>query len=161
MIVGFDFDRVLFMTEEFKKLLDEEVPGFLEHYPDEGHYDPKKHAKNIGVDVDEIFEVIEKSSDFVYEDVEKLERLREEHRLIIVTRGDPYFQERKIVDSGILEHVDGYFIVQEEDKDEIDIDFLVDDREKELEDVSAPGFLMDRDEDDLSDVITAIKDISD
>lgn len=160
MIVGFDFDRVLFKTNEFKDLLDEEVPGFLENYPDEGNYDPKVHAENIGVDVEEIFEVLKRSSDFLYRDIDRLEDLRENHRLIIVTRGDPYFQERKIVDSGILEHVDGYFIVQDEDKDEINIDFLVDDREKELEDVNVPGFLMNRGEDDLSDVIEAVREAS-
>lgn len=160
MIVGFDFDRVLFKTSKFKELLDEEVPGFLEHYPDEGNYDPKVHAENIGVDVEEIFEVLKNSSDFLYGDINRLEDLRENHRLIIVTRGDPYFQERKIVDSGILEHVDGYFIVQDEDKDEINIDFLVDDREKELEDVNIPGFLMNRGEDDLSDVIEAVREAS-
>jgi len=157
MIIGLDFDRVLFRTDEFKEFLDEEVPGFLEHYPSEGNYDPEKHAESMGIDVQRIFDVLEHAEDYLYEDVSELEKLREEHKLIVVSRGDPYFQERKIVDSGVVEHVDGYFIVEEEPKDDINIDFLVDDREKELEDVSVPGFLMKRNEHDISDIVRAVE----
>lgn len=157
MIVGLDFDRVLFKTDEFKAFLDKKIPGFLENYPDEGNYDPETHAEKIGLDVQKIFDVLEYASDFVYEDVPKLEELRNSHKLIVISRGDPYFQERKIVDSAIAEHVDGYFIVEKEPKDDIDIDFLVDDREEELDDVSVPGFLMKRDEHDITDVIEAVQ----
>ena len=158
MIIGLDFDRVLFRTNEFKEFLDEKVPGFLEHYPREGNYDPGKHAEKIGVEVQRIFDVLEHSEDYLYDDVSGLEELRDKHKLIVVTRGDPYFQERKIVESGVGEHVDGYFIVEEEPKDEINIDFLVDDREKELEDVSVPGFLMKRNEHDISNIVNAVRE---
>lgn len=158
MIVGLDFDRVLFRTNKFKEFLDEKVPGFLESYPDEGNYDPEKHAENMSVDVKKIYQALEHCSEFLYEDVDKLEELREDYRVIIVSRGDPYFQETKIEKSGILEHVDGFFIVQDEDKDAINIDFLVDDRQKELEDVSVPGFLMNRDDSGLESVIDAVKE---
>lgn len=157
MIVGLDFDRVLFKTDEFKEFLDRQIPGFLEHYPSEGNYDPEKHAESMGIDVQRIFDVLEHAEDYLYEDVSELEELREEHKLIVVSRGDPYFQERKIVDSGVVEHVDGYFIVEEESKDDINIDFLVDDRGKELEDVSVPGFLMKRNEHDISDIVGAVE----
>ena len=158
MIVGLDFDRVLFRTDEFKEFLDDEIPGFLDEYPQEGNYDPDVHAENLEVDVKKIFQALEHASDFVYEDIEALEELREDFHLMIVSRGDPYFQERKIVESGVLDHVDGYFIVEDEDKDEVDVDFLVDDREKELERVSVPGLVLDRDAESLEDVIEAVRE---
>lgn len=158
MIVGLDFDRVLFRTDEFKEFLDNEIPGFLEKYPEEGNYNPDTHAENLGVDVKKIFKALEHAEDFVYEDVEALEELREDFQLIIVSRGDPCFQEKKIVDSEVLEHVDGYFIVEEEDKDEVDIDFLVDDQEEEVERVSVPGLVLDRDVEGLDAVIEAVRE---
>lgn len=158
MIVGLDFDRVLFKTDEFKEFLDDEVSGFLEHYPDKGHYDPELHAERIGVDAERINETLKHSDDFTYNDVDSLEDLREDFKLVIVSRGDPYFQERKIVNSGVLEHVDGFFIVEDKPKDSIDIDFLVEDREKELEDVSVPGFIVDRDKHDTRDIVEAVQE---
>ena len=149
MIVGLDFDRVLFRTDEFKEFLDNEIPGFLEKYPEEGNYNPDTHAENLGVDVKKIFKALNHSEDFVYEDIEALEELREDFQLIIVSRGDPYFQEKKI---------DGYFIVEEEDKDEVDIDFLVDDQEEEVERVSVPGLVLDRDVEGLDAVIEAVRE---
>ena len=158
MIIGIDFDRVLFRTDEFKEFLDSEIPGFLDEYPQEGNYDPDMHAENLEVDVKKIFKALEHAADFIYDDLEALEELRDDFQLIIVSRGDPYFQEKKIVNSGVLEHVDGYFIVEDEDKDEVDIDFLVDDREAELERVSVPGLVLDRDLKDLEAVIGAVRE---
>lgn len=157
MIIGLDFDRVLFQTDRFKKFLDNEIPGFLDEYPSEGNYDPETHAENLDVDVEKIFQALEHAERFLYDDIEALEGLRDDFQLIVVSRGDPYFQGRKIEDSGVLEHVDGFFIVEDEDKDEIDIDFLVDDREKEIDRVSVPGLVFDRSERALEDVIEAVR----
>lgn len=158
MIIGLDFDRVLFKTDEFKEFLDSEIPGFLDEYPQEGNYDPEMHAENLEVDVKEIFKALEHSEDFLYEDVERLEELRDDFQLMIVSRGDPYFQEKKIVDSGVLEHVDGYFIVRDEDKDEANIDFLIDDREEEIQRVSVPGYVLDRGKNSLEEVIKSVRE---
>ncbi len=149
MILGIDFDRVLFRTDEFKEFLDKEIPSFLETYPQEGNYDPEKHAEKLDVDPEKIFEALNHSDEFVYSDVERLEELRDDFRLVIVSRGDPYFQEKKIVNSGVLEHVDGYFIVEDEDKDVVEIDFLVDDRKEEIERVDVPGLVLDRSKEGL------------
>ncbi|WP_414837797.1 hypothetical protein ACK3SF_00105 [Candidatus Nanosalina sp. VS9-1] len=157
MIIGLDFDRVLFETDRFKDFLDSEIPGFLEEYPKEGNYDPDLHADNLEVGVKKIFQALEHADRFLYDDIEALEELRDDFQLMIVSRGDPYFQERKIAESGALEHVDGYFIVEDEDKDEIDIDFLVDDREEEIERVSVPGIVFDRSERSLDYVVEAVK----
>lgn len=158
MIIGFDFDRVLFKTDEFKEFLDREVEGFLEKYPDNGNYDPDEHAEKLGVDVEKIYEALEKASKFLYSDIEKLEELREDFKIVIVSRGDPYFQERKIEDSGALQHVDGFYIVEDGRKDDVGIDFLVDDWDEEIERIDTPGYVMDRDEEDLASVVKFIKE---
>jgi len=158
MIIGFDFDRVLFKTDKFKKFLDQEIDGFLEKYPEEDNYDPEKHAERLGIEVEEIYTALEKAENFLYSDVGKLEQLREEFKIVIVSRGDPYFQEKKIEDSGALEHVDEFFIVEDGLKDEIDIDFLVDDWDKEVERAEIPGYVMDRSEEDLAEVVSFLRE---
>lgn len=158
MIIGFDFDRVLFKTDEFKDFLDREIEGFLEEYPEEGNYDPEKHAERLGIDVEEIYSALEKAEDFLYPDTGKLEELRDDFKIVVVSRGDPYFQEKKIEYSGVLEHVDGFFIVEDGRKDQINIDFLVDDWEKEVERVDVPGYLMDRSGEDLEKVIDFLRE---
>jgi len=158
MIIGFDFDRVLFKTDEFKEFLDREIEGFLEKYPEEGNYDPEEHAERLGIEVEEIYNALEKAEDFLYNDAESLEELREDFKIVIVSRGDPYFQEKKIENSGVLEHVDGFFIVEEGSKDEINIDFLVDDWDREVERVDVPGYIIDRSEEDLGEVIDFLRE---
>lgn len=158
MMIGFDFDRVLFKTDEFKEFLDREIEGFLDKYPEEGNYDPEKHAERLGIDVEEIYRALEKAEDFLYPDTEELEELRDDFKIVIVSRGDPYFQEKKIEGSGALEHVDGFFIVEESLKDEINIDFLVDDWEKEVERIDVPGYVMDRSKEDLGEVVDFLRE---
>ena len=158
MIIGLDFDRVLFRTDDFKDFLDSEIPGFLGEYPQEGNYDPEAHAENLEAEVKDIFQALEHANKYVYDDIDALEELRNDFQLIIVSRGDPYFQEKKIVDSGVLEHVDGYFIVENEDKDEVNIDFLVDDRQEEVDRVSVPGLVLDRSEEDLQHAVDQIRE---
>jgi FMN phosphatase YigB (HAD superfamily) len=152
MIIGFDFDRVLFKTEEFKEFLDEKIPGFLDEYPVERPYDPSKHAEKLGVEKQRILDELEEADRFVYGDLDILEDFPESFELVIVSRGDPALQERKIQNSGVLDHFDNFFIVEDESKDSVEIDFLVDDREKEVEDVDVPGYVFDRSEESLEDV---------
>jgi FMN phosphatase YigB (HAD superfamily) len=154
-LIGFDFDRVLFQTDRFKEFLDEEIPGFLDSYPD-GTYSPTRHAENLDIDVSRIYEALEEASNFVYSDVDTVENL-EEFEVVIVTRGDPRFQRRKIEHSGVLEHFDGLEIVENGEKESVGIDFLVDDREKEVEDSDIPGMVFDRDRHSLSDAVERIR----
>jgi FMN phosphatase YigB (HAD superfamily) len=152
MIIGFDFDRVLFRTDEFKEFLEEKIPGFLEEYPEERPYDPEMHAEKLGVEKQRILDELGEADRFVYGDLEILEDFPENFELVIVSRGDPALQEKKIQNSGVLDHFDNFFIVEDEKKDSVEIDFLVDDREKEVEDVDVPGYVFDRSEEDLEDV---------
>lgn len=154
-IIGFDFDRVLFRTDEFKEYLESKFPGFLDSYPD-GVYEPEKHAKNMDAEIAEIYQALEKAGDFLYDDVGLLNSI-EGFEIIIVSRGDPKFQRRKIEHSGVLEYIDGAEIVTDEKKDSTGIDFLVDDREKEVEESDIPGMVFDRDEHTMEDAIDAIK----
>jgi len=162
--VGVDFDRVLFNTKEFKKKLFSEIDGFDRTYSraedDHGVYDPKKHAEILGIDVSRIHGVLAQASDFVYSDIDKLEELSSE-TVVIVSRGDPHFQAEKIENSGVLEHVDDYIVVHDGSKDQkVDIDFLVDDTEDEIERVDLPEdntFLFSREKNDLEDVVERVK----
>jgi FMN phosphatase YigB (HAD superfamily) len=152
MIIGFDFDRVLFQTKKFKEFLDDQIPGFLEKYPEEGRYDPEEHAERLGVEKEKIFEALKEAEGFVYGDLEVLEEFPEGFELVIVSRGDPSFQERKIRNSGALEFFDNFFIVEDESKDSVEIDFLVDDWRKEVEEAEVPGYVFDRSKESLEDV---------
>lgn len=161
MKVGIDFDRVLFDTESFKQHLEEQLPGFGETYEDAREnslYNPEKHAEILEVEVERIFEEIENAKNFLYSDVEILEEIQ--HELIIVSRGDREFQGLKIEESGILEYVDGFEVVEEEDKQVREIKALVDDREKEISQIDIPGYLFNRPEDDLRDVKNWIREIA-
>ena len=114
----------------------------------------------MGTSVQEIFEELQNTSKFLYDDVEKLRKLQEDFEVIIVSRGDPVFQRGKIIDSGVQEYVDKYELVQEEPKDSIDIDFLVDDREEEIERVGIPSFLFKRDKHAIEDVIEKVRNLN-
>lgn len=161
MKIGIDFDRVLFDTEKFKQHLEEKIPGFDQSYKDareNGLYNPEKHAEILGVEVEKIFEEIENAKNFLYDDIEELENL--EHELIIVSRGDKEFQGLKIQESGVMEHLDDFKVVEDENKQVRGIEALVDDREDELEKIDVPGYLFDRGEDELDDVKNWINELS-
>ncbi|MFB6144210.1 MAG: hypothetical protein ABEJ98_02765 [Candidatus Nanohaloarchaea archaeon] len=162
MKIGIDFDRVLFNTERFKKHLEEQIPGFSRTYDrarEDGVYNPARHADILGVEVAKIFQEIENAKNFLYPDVEELESVDEE--VIIVSRGDPEFQAMKIEESGVLEHLDGYTVVQEEDKQVEGIQALIDDREVELDRVDVPGYLFSRQRDTLEDARDWIREVRD
>ena len=162
MKIGIDFDRVLFKTDEFKQHLSERFKEFEETYPEakeNGAYYPGKHAEVMDTTISEIFDELEKTSKFLYDDAEKLEELRNKNKVVIVSRGDQKFQEEKIRDSGVLDFVDDFHIVEERPKDTIDIDFLVDDWKKELERVDVPGFLFDRDKHSVDDIIRKVGEL--
>lgn len=160
MKIGIDFDRVLFKTEDFKKHLFNEFEEFESTYEDaeeNGIYSPQKHAELMGTTVEQIFHELQNTSKFLYEDVKKLTEIREEFNVVIVSRGDPVFQRGKIVDSGVTKFVDDFHIVQDKPKDVIDIDFLVDDLEVEIERTKVPGFLFNRKEHSVDDIIDKVR----
>lgn len=139
---------MLFDTDSFKQHLNEKLPGFSETYSDareNGLYNPEKHSQILEVEVEEIFRHIEHARNFLYEDIEELDDI--EHELVIVSRGDQEFQELKIQESGITEYVNDYTVVENDSKQVAGIEALVDDREKELEEVNVPGLHFRRPDD--------------
>jgi len=103
--------------------------------------------------VEEIFDELKNTSEFLYEDVSRLQKLQESFEVVIVSRGDPVFQREKIIDSGVKEYVDDFHIVQDKPKDTIDIDFLVDDLKQEIQRTDIPGFIFDREKHSVDDII--------
>ncbi|PSG99119.1 MAG: hypothetical protein BRC29_03255 [Nanohaloarchaea archaeon SW_7_43_1] len=156
MKIGIDFDRVLFDTDGFKKNLTEKFPEFNETYDQakkDNYYNLEKHAKLLGVEEEKLLAEMRKCEEYLYSDVEKLEKLKDKHELIIVTRGDPVLQKEKLEYSGALEYFDGYEIVTDGSKDVRGIDFLVDDWKEELERIDLPGLLIDRQKEGMEKVI--------
>lgn len=156
MRLGIDFDRVLFRTDEFKQWLDNQIKGFSETYP-EGTYDPEEHADRLGIEVGEIYDALEEASRFLYSDIDLIRDLPGFLTPVIVSRGDPVFQKKKIKNSGVPKLVEDIEIVQDRPKDVADIDFLVDDREKEVREADVPGLVFRRGEEDLKDVIEEVR----
>jgi len=147
MKIGIDFDRVLFKTDRFKDHLFNRFETFEETYENavqNGIYRPQRHAELMDTTVEEIFDELKNTSEFLYEDVSRLQKLQESFEVVIVSRGDPVFQREKIIDSGVKEYVDDFHIVQDKPKDTIDIDFLVDDLKQEIQRTDIPGFIFDR-----------------
>ncbi|QKQ98805.1 hypothetical protein GKQ38_04755 [Candidatus Nanohaloarchaea archaeon] len=158
MRIGIDFDRVLFRTDEFKEeVLFSEIENFQETYSKiDGVYSPEKHAEKLGISVKKIMESLDKASEYLYEDIKLLEE--SEHEFIIVTRGDPVFQEEKVERSGALKFVEDHVVVQEKSKDVKGIEFLVDDLEKEIEDAGVEGFHFQRPDDSVKDLLEFLED---
>lgn len=160
MKIGIDFDHVLFDTEKFKRQLFNRFGKFDNTYSDakdeNGNYQPERHAEILDVSLDEFHKVIrEDAESCVYSDVEKLAEL-ENHEVVIVSRGDTGFQSMKIKESGVNEIVDAVVVVEEKPKDVVDINFLVDDSEEELEQVDIPGFQFDRSKHTMEDIIEKV-----
>lgn len=158
MIIGVDFDRVLFDTDRFNEEM-KEATG-LHHveadvYDENGNYSPEKHAEACDVDVDEVYSFVEENiRKFIYPDVKALEEL--DHEIWIVTRGNESFQRAKIDNSGLEKIAEKVKVVEEGGKD-VGIDFLIDDREKELEMADLPGYVLDRGQETLKDAIEEVK----
>ncbi|MFB6241881.1 MAG: hypothetical protein ABEJ36_03705 [Candidatus Nanosalina sp.] len=162
MRIGVDFDRVLFRTDEFNEYLKEETG--LHHveedvYDEDGCYSPEKHAKACEVDVEDVYKAMKDLNRFLYGDVDKLRELKPEHELVVVTRGEEKFQRTKVRNSGVQRLFDQLLIVQGATKDVADIDFLVDDREKEIKEANVPGMIFDREKHDIDDLIERIRDL--
>jgi hypothetical protein len=160
--IGLDFDRVLFDTDSFNKYLKENVEG-LKHveaspYNENEVYSPEIHAELCGIPVERIYEAISDTSQFLYPDVKVLSDLDDE--VIIVSRGEKEFQKAKIENSGILEYVDEFYVIEKGSKDQVDIDILVDDTLSETERANIPTVLFKREEDDLNDAIDKVKEVA-
>ena len=161
MKIGLDFDRVLFDTDSFDDYYKNHVKG-LHHVENPapveyGVYDPEMHAELCGIPKERIWKVFEQDlSQFLYKDIDLLDKI--DHELIIVTRGHEKFQRSKVKASGITEKVEKIFVVQEESKDSIDIDLLVDDSKEEIERVSIPSVHIQRPEEGLEKVLEKVKD---
>jgi FMN phosphatase YigB (HAD superfamily) len=158
--IGLDFDRVLFKTDEFNEYLKEEAG--LHHvdadvYDSEGCYSPEKHAEACGIDVEEVYDAISGISRFLYPDVDELRKLKPEHEIVIVTRGEERFQKEKVKASGANRLFDQLFIVQNAPKNVDSVEFLVDDREEEVERSGLPGMVFDREKHSMEDVIEEVR----
>lgn len=158
MIVGIDFDRVLFDTDTFNEAM-KEATGLhhvdAEVYDENGNYSPRKHAEAAGVDPEKICSFMENGTGrFLYDDVDRIEEL--DHEVWIVTRGREKFQRAKIRESDVDEMVDRVVIIEDGDKD-AGIDFLIDDRKEELEMADLPGYVLDRSEETLEDAIEKVQ----
>ncbi|MFB6213322.1 MAG: hypothetical protein ABEJ07_02045 [Candidatus Nanohaloarchaea archaeon] len=156
MIVGIDFDRVLFDTDAFDRELKESVEGMHhteeEPYDENGNYSPEIHAEILGIDADSIYDAAaEIASSFLYPDAARLEQVPCE--VVIVTRGEEKFQRIKVENSGVLGYVDSYIVIEDGDKELEELDMLVDDREEELDGAEIPTFLFDRKENDMEDIV--------
>lgn len=157
MKIGIDFDRVLFKTDEFKEeILFSEIDGFKETYSKiDGVYSPEKHAEKLDIPVERIMESLDKAAKYLYDDVKLLEE--SEHEFVIVTRGDPVFQEEKVQRSGALDFVDDHVVVQDRTKDVAEIDFLVDDLKKEIKNAEIEGYHFQRPEDTIKDLLEYLR----
>ena len=163
MKIGLDFDRVLFDTDRFDDFYKEKVKG-LHHVEDpspvkNGCYDPEIHAELCEIPTQRIWNVFDHDlSQFIYSDIELLQELGKKHTLFIVSRGHQRFQKSKIEASGVEKYVEEVHIVQEEPKDSVEIDILVEDREEELERVKIPTVRINRPKEGLKKVIEKVKD---
>lgn len=85
MKIGLDYERVLFDTDSFDEFYKEETGLYhvkADVYTESGNYDPTEHAKECTLDVEEVYQFFEKDlSKFLYNDIEFLEKLKEEHDL--------------------------------------------------------------------------------
>ena len=162
MRIGLDFDRVLFDTDSFDEFYKEHVEG-LYHIEEpapvkHGVYDPEMHAELCGIPKERIWNVFEYDlNQFLYEDIELLDEI--EHELVIVTRGHEKFQRLKVEASGIADNVEDVVVVQEESKDSVDIDLLVDDSSEEIERVNTLTVKIERPEEGLEKVLERLKDL--
>jgi N-acetylglucosamine-1-phosphate uridyltransferase (contains nucleotidyltransferase and I-patch acetyltransferase domains) len=155
--VGIDFDRVLFDTDGFADALKDEF-SFEEktdaHYPG-GLYDIRSHARSSGVDPERVIEFAENSiRDFTFDGLHHFEDLD----AFVVTRGLRWWQELKVRNSGVLEYVDGFIVVDhhsiaQRDKQVSGIDLLVDDTKEELEAVGCETFHYDHTEHTPRDIV--------
>jgi hypothetical protein len=153
--IGLDFDRVLFDTDSFNEYLKGEVKD-LKHvdsspYNEHGVYSPKIHAELCGIDVEDIYEKMTDLEKFLDSDISVLESF--DHEFVIVTRGESEFQKRKVEGSGANKYVEDVIVVEKGSKDVVGIDFLIDDRKKELEQANLPGFEFNRQKHDLKQAI--------
>lgn len=162
MRIGLDFDRTLFDTDSFDDFYKDNVEG-LYHVDSpapvkHGVYDPEMHADLCGIPLERIWSVFSNDlSRFLYSDIDKIEEIKENHDVVIVTRGHEKFQKSKVEASGLADKVEDVIVVQEKSKDVADIDLLVDDRDYELEKVGIPGVKIDRPREGLEKVLERLK----
>lgn len=133
--IGIDFDGTVFNSSRLKELLKQEFDEFESTYlkaRKDSLYLFKEHCEMMGVEPEKYLEKVgEFSEDLLLPNVDRISEIDGEK--VIVTRGKPEFQRVKLQSSGILEMVDGVFIVEEGSKNIGSIDLLVDDVEEELE----------------------------
>jgi FMN phosphatase YigB (HAD superfamily) len=158
MKLGVDFDRVLFDTDSFNKFLKEKTG--LHHvdedvYDENGNYSPRKHAEASGINTEEVYKAMGSCERFLYEDIDLLKKL--DHEVILVTRGKEKYQRAKIEKSGASKFVDRVKIVEGGSKN-VGIDFLIDDREEEIERAGVKGFQLDRSKESLKDALEELRE---
>lgn len=124
-------------------------------YNEHGVYSPEMHAEMCDIDVEDIYSAMTDLERFVYEDIGELDDT--DHELILVTRGQKEFQEKKVEGAQVEEKFDKVFIVEKGSKDVGEIDFLIDDQRREIEEADLPGFEFDREQHSLSDALKEAK----
>ncbi len=156
--IGIDFDRVLFDTDAFNEYLREKVEGLhhVDTSPEDGNgnYDPEVHAELCGIEVEDIYAAMDDLSRFLFDDVDELEKLEGEK--VIVSRGKKGFQRKKIENSGADELVDEVIVLEEGSKDIAGIEFLIDDSPEEIDRAMIPGFVFNRGDYGLRDVVKRV-----
>jgi hypothetical protein len=156
--IGVDFDRVLFDTDSFNEYLKEEVEELIHvetrPYNEHGVYSPEMHADLCGIDPEKIYEALTNLDQFVYDDMDVL--FDSEHEIIVVTRGEIEFQKAKVEATEIAEKAEDVVIVEKGSKDVKEIDFLIDDQKREIEEAWLPGFEFDRERHSLEDALKEV-----
>jgi hypothetical protein len=157
MIVGIDFDRVLFDTEAFKEELEAHHPGFLEHYDNNRYlYQTKPGDDDIPVPVSELEATMSELQPYLIENVEALSK--SDLTFVIVSRGPQWFQRKKISNSNITTYIPRYITVDTEPKDMTNIDYLIDDNQDELQRISIPSFHFKRQEHTVDTILSLFED---
>ncbi|MFB6244924.1 MAG: hypothetical protein ABEJ03_01100 [Candidatus Nanohaloarchaea archaeon] len=161
MRIGVDFDRVLFDTDSFDSALKEKTGLYHveeDVYDDNGCYSPEKHARVCGIEPEEVYDWVTQAGEFVYNDYRALEDLKENHELVLVTRGHERFQRAKIEASGVERVFDRIEVVKTESKDSVGIDLLIDDSEEEHDMTNVMGMLFDRDSHQVEDAVGFVRE---
>lgn len=165
-VIGVDLDHTCWDTDEYVEHRSKTF-GYKGDYSEVkteyGAFDPDAFADLMDVTIEEVEETLSEAEQFIYNGVE--EALQElPGKIVIVTRGLEDWQSTKVEKSGLMEYADDYKVVEgtldEKPKTETDIDFLIDNRGKEIERDGLPDerkFQVDHPETDLQDAAEYVK----
>lgn len=135
MRIGFDLDRVIFKTDEFRRDRDRELG--MHHveadvFDQNDNYDQRKHARHCGVSDEDLESFMHDLENYLDPSLHLLTELNH-HELVLVTRGNREFQKAKVEGSGASKYFDRVEYIEKGSKDQANIDVLIDDSPDELE----------------------------